>query len=135
MEALSAESSLPLIYALSGALRAPKHPTRRLTAVILMIMQEARDLSLRRSCLREVGERSRVFKEFQLDFGWESIPSHDDGRSQTFQNFLVFGGSLINLQISVTVGILSGGIVGAAIGLAVGELWERRHRRHRTGLS
>jgi len=38
---------------------------------------------------------------------------------------------LINLQISVTVGALSGGIVFAAIGLTVGELWELRHRRRR----
>jgi H+/Cl- antiporter ClcA len=38
---------------------------------------------------------------------------------------------LINLQIAVTVGILAGGIVGAAIGLGAGEWWERRHRAHR----
>jgi hypothetical protein len=42
---------------------------------------------------------------------------------------------LINLQISVTVGILAGGIVGAAIGLGVGELWERRHRARRANRS
>ena len=62
-------------------------------------MQEARDLALQRGCLREVGEGSRVFEEFPLDFGRESTPSHDDGRSQTFQNFLVVPGSLINLEI------------------------------------
>jgi hypothetical protein len=55
-------------------------------------MQEARDLVFRRSYLREVGQRSRVFEEFPLDFGRKSTPSHDDGRSQTFQNFLVVPG-------------------------------------------
>lgn len=38
---------------------------------------------------------------------------------------------LINLQIAVMVGILAGGIVGAAFGLAIGECWERRHRAKR----
>jgi hypothetical protein len=28
----------------------------------------------------------------------KSVPSHDDGRSQTFQNLLVLGGSLIKFQ-------------------------------------
>ena len=65
MEALSAETSLPLIYALSSALRAPNHPTRRLIAVILMVMKKARDLALRRSRLREVGEGSRVIEELR----------------------------------------------------------------------
>jgi hypothetical protein len=67
-------------------------------------MKEARDLALRPSCLREVGKRSRVFEEFPLDFGRESTPSHDDGRSQRFQDFFVFGGSLINLQICRRLG-------------------------------
>ena len=38
---------------------------------------------------------------------------------------------LINLEVSVVVGILAGGMMGAALGLVAGELWERRHRRHR----
>jgi hypothetical protein len=38
---------------------------------------------------------------------------------------------LINLQISVAVGVLAGGLIGAAAGLAIGEYWERRHRRQR----
>ena len=38
---------------------------------------------------------------------------------------------LINLQISVVVGALAGGIVGASFGVIVGEWWERRHRRNR----
>jgi hypothetical protein len=38
---------------------------------------------------------------------------------------------LIDLQISVTVGALAGGMVGAAAGLAIGEWWERRHRHRR----
>ena len=89
----------------SAALSASQHhPTRRLIAVIVMIMQKARDLSLRRGCLREVGEGSRVFEEFPLDFGRKSAPSHDDGRSQTFQNFPFLRLSLINLQICRRLG-------------------------------
>jgi hypothetical protein len=38
---------------------------------------------------------------------------------------------LIDLEVSVAVGILAGGMVGAAAGLVTGELWERRHRRNR----
>jgi hypothetical protein len=38
---------------------------------------------------------------------------------------------LLNLQAAVIVGILTGGIVGAAVGVAAGEWWERRHRRAR----
>ena len=68
-------------------------------------MQEARDLARPGSLWREIGKRSRVFEEFPLDFGRESTPSRDDGRSQTFQDFLVFGGSLINLQICGRLGI------------------------------
>ena len=40
-----------------------RHGPCRPSAVILVIMQEARDLALRRSCLREVGKRSRVFED------------------------------------------------------------------------
>lgn len=54
---------------------------------LLAIMQEARDLSLQLSRLREVCEGSRVFEEFPLDFGRERTPSYDDRGSQTFQNF------------------------------------------------
>jgi hypothetical protein len=63
-----------------------------------MIMKKARDLALRRSCLREVGQGSRVIEELPLDFGRKSTPSHDDGRSQTFHNFLVLVERLTNLQ-------------------------------------
>lgn len=38
---------------------------------------------------------------------------------------------LIDLEVSVLVGVLAGGMVGAAAGLVVGELWERYHRRRR----
>jgi hypothetical protein len=38
---------------------------------------------------------------------------------------------LINLQVSVVVGALAGGMVGAAFGVIAGELWERRHRQRR----
>jgi hypothetical protein len=63
----------------------------------LVFMQESPDLALWGSCLREIGHRSRVFEEFPLDFSRESTPSHDDGRSQTFQDSLVFAGGLIGL--------------------------------------
>jgi hypothetical protein len=49
-------------------------------AVILVIMQEARNFSLHVIRLLEVGEGCRAFEELALDFGRESTPSHDDGR-------------------------------------------------------
>src|SRR4029078_6208042 len=70
----------------------------RSSGVILVIVQKARDLALRRSCLREVGQRSRVFKEFPLDVGRKSAPSHYEGHSQTFQNLLFLSGDLIKFQ-------------------------------------
>jgi hypothetical protein len=79
----------------NAARRGPCRPN----AIILVIMQEARDLVPCRSCLREVGQRSRVFEELPLDFGRKSTPPHDDGRSQTFEDFLVVPGSLIKFQI------------------------------------
>jgi hypothetical protein len=42
---------------------------------------------------------------------------------------------LINLEMSVVVGILAGGLVGAAVGLVMGEMWERAHRRRRIARS
>lgn len=42
---------------------------------------------------------------------------------------------LINLEMSVVVGILAGGMVGAAVGLVIGEIWERDHRRRRIARS
>jgi hypothetical protein len=42
---------------------------------------------------------------------------------------------LVNLEMSVVVGVLAGGMVGAAIGLIVGETWERRHRHRRLARS
>jgi hypothetical protein len=59
-------------------------------------MQEARDLSLQLGHLRKVDEGRRVFEEFPSDFGRESTPPHDDGRSQTFKNLLFFGENLIH---------------------------------------
>ena len=64
-----------------------------------MVMQKPRDLPLWRGCLPEVGEGGRVLEEFPLDFGRKSAPSHDDGRSQTFQNFSVVPRSRIKFQI------------------------------------
>jgi hypothetical protein len=39
--------------------------------------------------------------------------------------------ALVNLEIAVLVGVLAGGMAGAALGLTAGELWERSHRRRR----
>ena len=64
----------------------------------LCLMQETRDLALRGSCLREIGQRSGVFEEVPLDFGRESTPSHHDCRSETVQNMLVFVGILIDIE-------------------------------------
>ena len=53
----------------------------RSNAIIFMIMQEARNLPPQHDRLPEIGEGSSVFEEFALDFGWQSAPSHDDGRA------------------------------------------------------
>jgi hypothetical protein len=42
---------------------------------------------------------------------------------------------LINLEMSVVVGVLAGGMIGATLGLVIGELWERSHRRRRVARS
>ena len=38
---------------------------------------------------------------------------------------------LFDFEMSVLVGALAGGVVGATLGLASGHLWEQRHRRKR----
>jgi hypothetical protein len=73
-----------------------------------MVMKKARDLALRRSRLREVGEGSRVIEELPLDLGRESTPSHDDGRSQTFPDFLVVTSVFRCLALKKTPGGDSG---------------------------
>jgi len=37
--------------------------------------------ALQHDRLPEIGEGSSVCEEFALDFGWQSAPSHDDGRA------------------------------------------------------
>ena len=64
-----------------------------------MVVQEARDLPLQLGRLSEIGEGRGVFEKFALDFCGKRAPSHNDGRSQTFENFLVFGESLIDLHV------------------------------------
>jgi hypothetical protein len=75
---LRRKPSLPLIgrsATLSGSHHnRARHGPCRPRAAILVIMKEARDLTLPRSCWRETGERSRVFEEFPLDFGRETTP-------------------------------------------------------------
>ncbi|MGH7688891.1 MAG: hypothetical protein ACREN3_04730 [Gemmatimonadaceae bacterium] len=39
--------------------------------------------------------------------------------------------SLWDFELSVLVGVLAGGVVGATLGLMIGHLWEQRHRRKR----
>ena len=43
----------------------------------------------------------------------------------------VVGRGLLDFETAAVAGALTGGIVGAVIGLAVGHLWEARHRRDR----
>ena len=38
---------------------------------------------------------------------------------------------LWDFEVSVLVGALAGGVIGATLGLVVGHVWEQRHRRHR----
>jgi len=71
----------------------------RSNAITFMIMQEARNLPPQHDRLPEIGKGSSVCEEFALDFGWQSDPSHDDGRAQIFENFLFFGESLIDLHV------------------------------------
>jgi hypothetical protein len=41
------------------------------------------------------------------------------------------GRGLLDFQVATLMGALTGGVVGAAIGLVVGHYWEKRHRRQR----
>jgi hypothetical protein len=41
------------------------------------------------------------------------------------------GRGLLDFEIATAAGAITGGLVGAAIGLAVGHVWESRHRRER----
>lgn len=43
----------------------------------------------------------------------------------------VVGRGLFDFEISVLVGALTGGTIGAVTGLAIGHIWEARHRRRR----
>jgi hypothetical protein len=43
----------------------------------------------------------------------------------------VVGRGLVDFEVATFCGAVAGGIVGAAIGLAVGHVWEDRHRRAR----
>jgi len=41
------------------------------------------------------------------------------------------GRGLIDVEVATLVGALSGGVIGAVLGLAIGHIWEKRHRRLR----
>jgi hypothetical protein len=43
----------------------------------------------------------------------------------------VAGRGLLDFEMATAAGAITGGMVGAAIGLAVGHVWETRHRRER----
>jgi hypothetical protein len=58
-------------------------------------MQEAGDLSLQLGHFRKFDEGRCVFEELPLDFGRESAPSQNDGRSQPSKDLLFFGEDLI----------------------------------------
>jgi hypothetical protein len=88
---------LPLISAQKQFPASQYYPTRRPIAVIPMVMQKSRDLPLWRRRMPEAGEGNRTFEEIPLDFGRKSAPLHNDGRSQTFQNFSVVSGRPIAL--------------------------------------
>jgi len=42
-----------------------------------------------------------MFEKFALNFSRERAPSHDDGRTQIFENFLFFGESPFEFQFIV----------------------------------
>ena len=43
----------------------------------------------------------------------------------------VAGRALVDFETATAMGAITGGIVGATLGLAVGHVWEKRHRRRR----
>jgi len=43
----------------------------------------------------------------------------------------VAGRGLLDFEVATAMGAITGGVVGAAIGLIVGHAWEKRHRRQR----
>ena len=47
----------------------------------------------------------------------------------------VAGRALLDFEIAAAMGVITGGIVGAVVGLAIGHIWETRHRRRRLLLS
>ena len=58
--------------------------------VILMIVKKARYLSFQRRCLLRITDGTRAVKQFPLKLGRNSIPPHDHGRPQAFQDLLLF---------------------------------------------
>lgn len=43
----------------------------------------------------------------------------------------VMANGLADFEVATLAGVIAGGSVGAAIGLGIGHVWERRHRRQR----
>jgi hypothetical protein len=43
----------------------------------------------------------------------------------------VLGRGLLDFEVAALAGALTGGVIGAVAGLAIGHIWETRHRRRR----
>jgi hypothetical protein len=52
-------------------------------------MQEARNLCSQRSRFQHVSHRACGIEEFALEFRWDRVPLHDDGRAQAAKNVLL----------------------------------------------
>ena len=107
--------------------------------------------------LRSGWGRGREWHRDQLDLGTVSNSFYEPRRQSLIDGGAVLGGvagglwwgastwavlwrgmlrgtanrGLLDFEAAVVVGILTGGVIGAVLGLFAGSLWERLHRRRR----
>ena len=57
--------------------------------IILMPMQEARNLCSQRGRFQHISHRACGIEEFALELRWDRVPLHDDGRAEAAKNVLL----------------------------------------------